>query len=63
MYYTRKSMALDLESTDPEEAEFIKESLRKWSEIKPRIKEISQQLKNGWKKEKVSKKVNNNYMG
>ncbi|MBT4576978.1 hypothetical protein HOM13_02410 [Candidatus Woesearchaeota archaeon] len=63
MFYTRKSINLDLESKDVEEAEFIKESLKKWAELKPRIKEISLQLKNGWKKEKVSKKVNNNYMG
>ena len=63
MFYTRKSINLDLESKDVEEAEFIKESLKKWAELKPRIKEVSLQLKNGWKKEKVSKKVNNNYMG
>ena len=63
MFYKRKSINLDLESKDVEEAEFIKESLKKWAELKPRIKEISLQLKNGWKKEKVSKKVNNNYMG
>lgn len=63
MYYTRKSIYLDMESTDREEAEFIKEAYNKWLETKPKIKEISQQLKEGWKKEKESSKETNNHLG
>ncbi len=63
MYYTRKSMDLDIGSTDKEEAEFIKESFKKWAGFKPRVKEVSKHLKESWKKEKTSKKVNNSYLG
>ena len=63
MYFTRKSIALDLESTNEEEAEFIKEICKKWAEIKPTIKKISEQLKDGWKNDKESKKVSHNHLG
>lgn len=63
MYYTRKSLDLDLESTNEEEAEFIKELYNKWIEIKPKIKKISQQLKEGWKNEKETNKQTNNHLG
>ena len=63
MYFTRKSITLDLESTDEEEAEFIKEICNRWNEVKPEIKTIAEQLKEGWKNDKESKKESHNHLG
>ncbi|MDP3917184.1 MAG: hypothetical protein Q8Q42_02750 [Nanoarchaeota archaeon] len=63
MYYERYSVSLDIETTEENDAEFIKQAYKKWIELKPMIKEISSKLKDGWKKDAGSKTRNNNYMG
>ena len=63
MYFERLSIHLDIESTEQEDADFIKEAVGKWQEIKPQIKKITSQLKQGWKKETEKKVSNHNYLG
>jgi hypothetical protein len=63
MYFERLSIHLDVESTEQEDADFIKETTKKWKEIKPKIKEITNQLNKGWKKETEKKTKNHNYLG
>lgn len=63
MYLERLSVNLDIDSTEQEDADFIKEAFKKWKEIKPKVKEITSKLKEGWKKETEKKSNNHNYMG
>ncbi len=62
MYYERKASELDLDSTDEQEAKFIKELFSKWKEVKPQLKKIASKLSEGWKKEPEEKK-DHSYLG
>ena len=63
MYYERLSGDLDLYSTDEQEAKLIKEMFSKWKEVRPKIKNITSKLTEGWKNQKDESKKNNTYMG
>jgi len=63
MYLERISLNLDIETSEEKDAEFIKTTFSKWDEIKSKILEITNVLKEGWKKETSKKNKNHNYMG
>ncbi len=63
MYIERLSLALDIESTEENDAELIKTMFNKWKEIKPKVHEITNILKEGWKKEAVKENRNHSYLG
>ncbi|MBT3262418.1 hypothetical protein HN992_03235 [Candidatus Woesearchaeota archaeon] len=66
MHLVRSSVDLDIENSEEKDAININETFKKWTELKPKIKEFSKKMKDGWKKEtKVTKKpkTTHNYLG
>ena len=63
MTLLRSTTSLEIELTEEGEAESIRETFKKWKEIKPQLIEIASKLRGGWKKETTSTKKDNNYFG
>lgn len=51
MVLNRTGTSLHIENNEKEDAEFIKEIARKWKDIKKDMSNITNKLKNSWKKE------------
>jgi hypothetical protein len=63
MVLLRSTASLEIELTEEGEAESIRETLKKWKEIKPQLIKIAAKLRDGWKKETTSTKKDHNYFG
>lgn len=62
MFIERQSLLLDINPSEKEEADFIKETFKEWNTIKKEVETIFTKVKDAWKKE-IEKKKGESYFG
>jgi hypothetical protein len=63
MSLERYSLSLDVETSEQNDAEYIKTGITSWKAAKPIIRAITQHLHQGWKQETKREKNIQNYTG
>src|SRR3989338_1090008 len=50
MIFERRSLLLDIETTDENDIEYIKDLLSRWEDFKKELKEVAETMRESWKK-------------